>query len=278
MPQAVSSFQCRTVSADRCVGHGRLDRSIHVGARPVGDEIGEELERLVQPAGLVDRAALVVDRRRGQVAGLDADRVVLREDDRDTATGRLVRRVRPHGERGERITDADVAGARPAGVLQVERQAVLRGLAAEQPPPEVDPQQRVVIVPARGADRGAAAAVDPEARGSRQDGEVRGVEEVATRGRIAKMVLEGHVDRHAHEAIAGPHLIGRVAHDRQVGGRRPDLGGRGRGGQQADREDQREDGQPETPGAAADHAGTSTFGMSSFAAWRPSNSSGSTGA
>ena len=278
MPQARVLLPVPDGKPHRYVGHGRLDRSIHVGARPVGDEIGEELERLVQPAGLVDRAALVVDRRRGQVPGLDADRVVLREDDRDTATGRLVRRVRPHGERGERITDADVAGARPAGVLQVERQAVLRGLAAEQPPPEVDPQQRVVAVPARGPDRRAAAAVDPEARGSRQDGEVRGVEEVATRGRIAKMVLEGHVDRHPHEAIAGPYLIGRVAHDRQVGGRSPDLGGRGRGGQQADREDEREDGQPETPGAAADHAGTSTPGTSAPAAWRSPNSSGSAGA
>jgi hypothetical protein len=67
-------------------------------AGPVGDEVGEERQRLGERAGREDRPALAVGRRLAELVRAGVDRVARREHDRDGAAGHPLAGVCPRPE------------------------------------------------------------------------------------------------------------------------------------------------------------------------------------
>ena len=124
---------------DRLALHGGLDRRVGIGTRAVADEVREEVERLGKDATPEDLSTVARRRGRGDAPRLDGDLVSLRKDHRDRAARGLVARECPHRERHQRVADAQVARGLAAGVLEVERETVLGGLAAGQVLREVEP-------------------------------------------------------------------------------------------------------------------------------------------
>ncbi len=132
-------------------------RRLGVVVWPLRDEVGEEAERLGEPAAREDRPSGIVGRRLTDVAGLDLDRVAGREDDGHAAARRGVAGKGPRPERHEAGADANLPGRRSAWVRDVEGEGERPRRARRKTSAEVDPEERPIGLGGGDADPGAAA-------------------------------------------------------------------------------------------------------------------------
>ena len=158
------------------------------------------------------------------------------------------------------------------------------GLAAVQPPGEVDPEQRVRLGALRRPHGRRALAVPAglEAGGAGQDGQVRLVEVVALGLGVLEVIGQGQVHRHADALVRGLDVVATDGRDGQVGTRGGDrcrCRGSERGDREAERCDERQrQGRGDRARGAPRHAGTTvSVGETSTGPAQGASRSGSAG-
>ena len=201
----------------RAVRQGDLVRRLDRRPDTVRDDVGDELERLVERAARPLLLARPGRRRPAQRAAPDRDVVAGRDPHGHGCAGGVGRRERPGGEAHDRRRDPDRPVRRAARVDDVERERQVRRLARGEVGAEVDLQVRVVRLALRDGDlRLAISAGDPEVGRAREDRQERRAEEEATRDRVAKVVRRREPDRDRDAAVLGQDVVGGVA-DRASG-------------------------------------------------------------